>query len=86
MTITCFCTNPILNGTATHYIVTLTTKYEDDATVLVSHGTDEPDGELVAAEWSHVRSLLPLPENLDALLNQRYGTFVYDSTAARWRQ
>jgi hypothetical protein len=86
MTTTCFCTNPILNGTALHYIVTLTTKNEDDATLSVSHGTNEPDGDLVAADWLHVRSQLPLPENLDALLNQRYGTFVYDSAAARWRQ
>jgi hypothetical protein len=66
--------------------VTLTTKNEDDATISVSHGADETGADLVAADWSHVRGQLPLPEHLDALLNQRYGTFVYDSAAARWRQ
>jgi hypothetical protein len=86
MITTCFCTNAILNGTALAYIVTLTTKKEDDATISVSHGTNEPDSELVAADWPRVRSLLPLPEHLDALLNQRYGTFVYDSAVSRWRQ
>jgi hypothetical protein len=86
MTTTCFCTNSILDGTALSYVVTLTTKNEDDITISVSPGTDEPEGDLVAADWSQVRSQLPFPEHLDALLNQRYGTFVYDSGAARWRQ
>jgi hypothetical protein len=86
MTTTCFCTNSILDGTALSYVVTLTTKNEDDITISVSPGTDEPEGDLVAADWAHVRGLLPEPEHLDALLNQRYGTFIYDSAAARWRQ
>ncbi len=86
MTTTCLCTQPILNGTASAYIVTLTTKNEDDVFLSVSHGVEQADGELVPADWLQVRSQLPFPEHLDALLNQRYGTFVYDSAAARWRQ
>ena len=86
MTTTCLCTKPILNGTALSYVVTLTTQNEDDVTISVSHGINQADGDLISADWVQVRSQLPSPEHLDALLNQRYGSFVYDSAAARWRQ
>ena len=86
MTTTCFCTNSVINGTALNYILKLTTQNEDDVTISVSDGIDQQDSDLVSADWAKVRTQLPFPEHLDALLNQRYGTFVYDSAASRWRQ
>ena len=85
MNIKSFCHPDFLSGTAGVLYVTFNKNIEDNVQLWISpHATVDTD-DLKYTEWKEARRLLPLPEQVDALLaDMPHGIIEYSPVTREW--
>jgi len=81
----CRCAKSILNKTAHSFSVTFDKDKAKDAVIWVAEdGEYEPD-DLIDVEWSEARNVLPMPQQLEALMAERpHGLLYYEKEVMSW--